>query len=45
LSRITGINQRLLGHYMTRYRVPRPAQRRKIINGLHTIGNELTAVM
>ena len=45
LSRITGINERLLGHYMTRYRMPRPAQRIKIINGLHSIASQLTAVM
>ena len=45
LSRITGINERQLGHYMTRHRVPRLAQRRKIVNGLNCIGKELTAVM
>jgi len=45
LSRITGINERQLGHYMTRYRRPRPAQRLKIVNGLNCIGKELTAVM
>jgi predicted RNase H-like HicB family nuclease len=45
LSRITGINQRQLGHYMTRHRVPRLAQRRTIIDGLHYIGKELIAVM
>ena len=45
LSRITGINQRQLGHYMTRHRVPRPAQRRRIIDGLHRIGKELAEVM
>ena len=45
LSRITGINQRQLGHYMTRHRVPRAAQRRKIVDGLHRIGQELAEVM
>ena len=45
LSRITGINQRQLGHYMTRHRIPRPTQRRRIITGLHSIGRELTAVV
>ena len=45
LSRITGINQRQLGHYITRHRKPRVAQRTKIINGLHRIGQELSAVM
>ena len=45
LSRVTGINERQLEHYMTRHRTPRLAQRTKIINGLHRIGKELTAVM
>ena len=45
ISRVTGINERQLGHYMTRHRIPRSEQRRKIIDGLHRIGNELTAVM
>jgi len=45
LSRITGINERQLGHYMTRHRVPRLAQRRKIVDGLHRISKELAAVM
>jgi len=45
LSRITGINERQLGHYMTRHRVPRLAQRRRIVDGLHRISKELAAVM
>ena len=45
LSRITGINERQLGHYMTRHRVPRLAQRRKIVDGFHRISKELAAVM
>lgn len=43
LSRITGIDQKILGHYMTGYRTPRPARRQQIVNGLHQLGNELLA--
>ena len=35
LSRITGINQRQLGHYLNGYRNPRKDKRELIINGLH----------
>lgn len=45
ISRVTGINERQLGHYMTRHRTPRLAQRSRIIDGLHRIGKELTAVV
>jgi predicted RNase H-like HicB family nuclease len=45
LSRATGINERQLGHYMTRHRTPRPEQRRKIIEGLHKIGEEFINVV
>jgi len=45
LSRITGINEKQLGHYMTGHRTPRPAQREKIIVGLHKIGSELNSVV
>jgi len=40
LSRITGINERQLGHYATGRSNPRPKQREKIVNGLHKIGLE-----
>lgn len=43
LSRITGISQTVLGHYMTGYRTPRPARRKQIIDGLHRLGYELLA--
>lgn len=43
LSRITGISQTILGHYMTGYRTPRPARRQQIIEGLHRLGDELLA--
>ena len=35
LSRVTGINERQLGHYITGHRKPRPEQRKKIVEGLH----------
>lgn len=44
LSKITGINERLIGHYATGYRNPRSAQRDKIVNGLHAIGKDLVSV-
>ena len=40
LSRVTGINQRQLGHYLSGYRNPRQDKRELIVNGLHRIGNE-----
>ena len=45
LSRVTGINERLLGHYATGHRNPRPAQRQKIIDGIHKIGAEFNSVV
>ena len=44
LSRITGINQRQLGHYLSGYRNPRKDKREIIIKGLHKIGQELLNV-
>ncbi len=45
LSRVTGINERQLGHYATGHRKPRPEQREKIINGIHRIGEEFISVV
>ncbi len=45
LSRVTGINERQLGHYATGYRKPRPEQREKIINGIRNIGEEFLSVV
>ena len=45
LSRVTGINERQLGHYATGHRNPRPAQRMKIIEGIHQIGREFNSVI
>lgn len=44
LSRVTGINERQLGHYMTGYRKPRPDKREQILNGIRAIGKELVSV-
>lgn len=45
LSRVTGINERLLGHYATGHRNPRPAQRQRIIDGIRKIGAEINSVL
>lgn len=45
ISRATGINERQLGHYASGFRNPRPQQRDRIINGIHSIGKELTSVV
>ena len=45
LTRVTGINERLLGHYAKGYRNPRPAQRQKIIDGIRKIGAELNSLV
>ena len=45
IARISGINERQIGHYAAGIRTPRPAQRNKIINGIHKIGRELATIM
>ena len=44
ISRITGINQRQLGHYICGHSRPRKEQEIKIINGFHQLGKELLSV-
>ncbi len=44
LSRITGINERQLWHYAAGLRKPRPAQRKRIEEGLHILANQLLSV-
>lgn len=44
LSRITGINQRQLWHYASGMRKPRPAQCKRIKDGLHRLGAELLTI-
>jgi predicted RNase H-like HicB family nuclease len=45
LARVTGINERQLGHYATGHRNPRSSQRNKIIEGIHRIGAEFNSVV
>lgn len=44
ISRATGINQKLLSHYANALKIPRPAQRQRIVDGLHAIGRLFLAV-
>lgn len=44
ISRVSGINQHQLSHYANGLKKPRPAQRKRIVEGLHKIGRELIAV-
>lgn len=44
LARLTGINERQLGHYASGLRTPRPKQRERIIEGIHRLGNALLSV-
>ena len=44
ISRVTGINQKLLSHYANALKIPRPAQRQRIVDGLHAIGRQILAV-
>jgi predicted RNase H-like HicB family nuclease len=44
LAKASGINVAQISHYATGRRKPRPAQREKIVCGLHQIANELLTV-
>lgn len=44
ISRVTGINQKLLSHYANALKIPRQAQRQRIVDGLHEIGRQFLAV-
>ncbi|MBR1574889.1 MAG: CopG family transcriptional regulator [Bacteroidales bacterium] len=44
ISKATGINQQQLTHYSTGYRTPRPAMRKKIVDGIHSIAEQLSAI-
>ena len=44
ISRITGINERQLGHYICGRSRPRREQEIKIVNGFHQLGKELLSV-
>lgn len=45
IARASGINERQLGHYITGRVVPRPENRRKVVEGLHRIASELLKVV
>jgi len=44
LSRLTGINERQLWHYAAGKSQPRPAQNKRIEEGLHRLGRELLSL-
>jgi hypothetical protein len=44
LEKLTGINQRQLGHYATGRSKPRPIQSKKIEKALHNLGDELNSI-
>ena len=45
LAKVTGINEKQLGHYAQAHRVPRAKQREKIVEGFHKIGKEFISVV
>jgi len=45
IARVSGINERQIRHYAAGIRTPRPVQRTKIVNAIHSISKELSAVM
>lgn len=44
ISRASGINPKLLSHYANGLKHPRPAQRERIIQGIHNIGQHFIAM-
>ena len=44
ISRACGINQKQLTHYASSLKEPRPAQRERIISGLHRIGEAYLSI-
>lgn len=44
LSKLTGINEKQLGHYAQGVRNPRPAKREMIVQGFHRLAQELLEV-
>jgi len=45
IARVSGINERQIGHYASGHRTPRQPQRKKIIKGIHKISRDLAMVM
>ena len=44
LAEVTGISRQMLSQYACGFRRPKPAQRAKIIEGIHSVGKLLCAV-
>ena len=44
IARVAGINEEQIEYYASGYRMPRPQQKKKIINAFHSIGKELVSV-
>ncbi|MDR0907183.1 MAG: CopG family transcriptional regulator [Rikenellaceae bacterium] len=42
LADVTGINLQQLSHYARGWRNPRPEMQRRIVNGIHELGRQLT---
>lgn len=45
LAKVTGINERQLGHYITGRVTPRPVNRQKVVEGIHQLGKELLSII
>ena len=45
ISRASGISQQQLSHYANGLKTPRPAQRRRIVEGIHRIGEKMLEVV
>ena len=44
IAKATGINVQQLTHYASGWRHPRPEMQKRILDGIHKIGNELIAI-
>ena len=45
IARASGINQQQLSHYASGIRTPRKEQRKRIVDGIHRIGQEFLSVV
>ncbi len=45
IARITGINEKQIGHYASGHRTPRPGTRKKIVDAMHELGNDFISVV
>ena len=45
IARVTGINERQLGHYVTGRVTPRAGNREKVVEGIRRLGKELLDVV